>query len=227
MFILYPVIDRPVGLELLLNELILHSPGDNMSPRPDVSEERKDQILDAARDVFTEKGLQKARMDDIVERSGLSKGTLYWYFKSKDNIVIGIFERLFDRELADLANLKTDSRSASDRLMTYTARVIKDIFRLLKFAPISFEFLSFAFRRKYFKEAFKIYLQTHLDILVPIIQQGTASGEFRQVDPQEAAIAICAIFEGTILLWVYDNSLVDPQKHIRSGMEIFIEGMKP
>jgi len=55
-----------------------------MSPRPDVSEERKNQILDAAGKVFARLGFQKTRMDDIVEESGLSKGTLYWYFKSKD-----------------------------------------------------------------------------------------------------------------------------------------------
>jgi AcrR family transcriptional regulator len=197
-----------------------------MSPRPDVSEERKDQILDAASEVFTEKGLQKARMDDIVEQSGLSKGTLYWYFKSKDDIVIGIFERLFARELAELSNLVADKRPAATRLLIYTERVIKDVFRLLRFAPIAFEFLSFAFRRKYFKDAFKVYLKTHMDILVPIIQQGVESGEFRDISPQEAAIAIGAIFEGTILLWVYDNALVEPEIHIRSGTEILIEGMK-
>ncbi|MFN2235991.1 MAG: TetR/AcrR family transcriptional regulator, partial [Anaerolineales bacterium] len=55
-----------------------------MSPRPDVSEQRKDQILDAAATVFAKKGVHESRMDDIVEKSGLSKGSLYWYFKSKD-----------------------------------------------------------------------------------------------------------------------------------------------
>ena len=76
-----------------------------MAPRPDVSEERKDQILDAATDVFAEKGFNEARMDDIVEESGLSKGTLYWYFKSKDEIILSIFERIFAREFAELENL--------------------------------------------------------------------------------------------------------------------------
>ena len=59
----------------------------DLSPRPDVSDERKNQILQAATNVFSRLGFHKARMDDIVEESGLSKGTLYWYFKSKDDIV--------------------------------------------------------------------------------------------------------------------------------------------
>ena len=65
-----------------------------MSPRPDVSKERKQQILDAAEDVFTRKGLDNARMDDIAKRTGLSKGSLYWYFKSKDDLIIAILDRV-------------------------------------------------------------------------------------------------------------------------------------
>jgi len=57
-----------------------------MSPKHDVSEERKSQILDAAMDTFSEMGFHKARMSDIAETSGLSKGSLYWYFDSKDSI---------------------------------------------------------------------------------------------------------------------------------------------
>ena len=47
-----------------------------MSPRPDVSDERKSQILKAAESVFTQKGFDEARMDDIADKTGLSKGTL-------------------------------------------------------------------------------------------------------------------------------------------------------
>jgi AcrR family transcriptional regulator len=66
-----------------------------MSPRPDVSDERKSQILNAAERVFTKKGIDLARMDDIAEETGLSKGTLYLYFKSKDELVISILDRIF------------------------------------------------------------------------------------------------------------------------------------
>jgi AcrR family transcriptional regulator len=197
-----------------------------MSPRPDVSEERKDQILDAASEVFTEKGFQKARMDDIVEKSGLSKGALYWYFKSKDDIVIGIFERIFSREARDLEALLASDGTASYRLMQYTERVTQDVKHVLPYASMAYEFISLAFRNKYFESAFKYYLREHMDILVPVIQDGIDSGEFREVDPQEAAIAVAAIFEGTLALWVYDNELVDPEYHIRKSVQFLIDGIK-
>ena len=67
---------------------------DSMAPRPDVSKERKSQILTAATKVFTELGFAGARMDDIVAESGLSKGNLYWYFESKDTIIISMLDQV-------------------------------------------------------------------------------------------------------------------------------------
>jgi AcrR family transcriptional regulator len=197
-----------------------------MSPRPDVSEERKDQILDAASEVFAEKGVHETRMDDIVEKSGLSKGTLYWYFKSKDEIVLKIFERIFSREFEELEKLIDSRENASERLLHFADRAGEDVKRMLRLMPLAYEFMGWAFRKKFVQDAFKMYINKFMDILVPVIEQGIAVGEFRNTNPQSTAITIGAVFEGTILLWVYDNDLVDPEKHIRDGMVLILEGMK-
>jgi len=197
-----------------------------MSPRPDVSEERRDQILDAATDVFAQKGLSDARMDDIVEESGLSKGTLYWYFKSKDEIIFSIFERMFSNEFKALEKMVDAGGTASESLISYTDIAIKDIRGLLRLRPLVYEFLSWAFRRKFVREAFKTYINKYMDAVVPIIQKGIDSGEFRAVDPHAAAVTLGAIFEGTLLLWVYDSSLVDTEKNIREGVIFLLEGLK-
>jgi len=197
-----------------------------MSPRPDVSEERRNQILDAASEVFAEKGFQKARMDDIAEKASLSKGALYWYFKNKDSIVIQIFNRIFSREAEDFKGLINSPESSADRITYYTGRAIKDVNRLIKFAPVAYEFLSLAFRQKFFKGAFKSYLQEYMNFMIPIIQQGVESGEFKEIDPKDAAIALGAIFEGTLLLWVYDSDLVDPGYHIGTGVQLLLNGFK-
>jgi AcrR family transcriptional regulator len=69
-----------------------------MSPRPDVSEERRNQILEAAMAVFARQGFEQARMDDIAQQVGLSKGTLYLYFKSKDAIISAILQFFIAQE---------------------------------------------------------------------------------------------------------------------------------
>lgn len=197
-----------------------------MSPRPDVSEVRKDQILDAASEVFSEKGVHESRMDDIVDKSGLSKGTLYWYFKSKDDILIGIFDRIFSREFAELEILSQADGTATEKLMLYTERTLEDVNRMLRLMPLAYEFFSLAFRRKFVQDAFKRYINQYIGILENIFKEGIQSGEFRQVNPTEVAITTGAIFEGTILLWVYDHSIVQPVVHIRTGIRLLLDGIK-
>lgn len=197
-----------------------------MSPRPNVSDQRKSQILNAAEDIFTKMGFDEARMDDIAKKTELSKGTLYLYFKSKNDLIVAILDRIFQNEFRQLENLQQTEASASEAIWKLTDTIAKDIVRLLRLIPIIYSFLALAFRNKYVQRALKEYINRYLNILIPIIQRGIDSGEFRQVDAREVAIAAGAIIEGTILLWAYDKSVVDPERHIRSGMKLLLEGVQ-
>ena len=197
-----------------------------MSPRPNVTDERKSQIINAAEDVFTKKGFDDARMDDIAEETGLSKGTLYNYFKSKDDLIIAILDRIFQREFRVFESLDLANMSATDAIWSFAETTSKDVKMMMRLLPITYEFMGLAFRNKLVQKAFKTYFNRFMDILVPIIQHGIDSGEFRQADAKEVALAMGAIMEGTLLLWVYDKTLVDPETHIRSGMKLLLEGVK-
>ena len=197
-----------------------------MSPRPDVTEERKSQILNAAEDVFTKKGFDEARMDDIAGETGLSKGSLYNYFKSKDDLILAILDRIFQREFKIFESLDLASVSATDAIWSFAETTSRDVKMMMRLLPITYEFMGLAFRNKLVQKAFKTYFNHYMDILVPIIQHGIDSGEFRPADAKEVALAMGAIMEGTLLLWVYDKSLVDPEIHIRSGMKLLLEGVK-
>ena len=113
-----------------------------MSPRPDVSTERKKQITDAATTVFSRQGFHKARIDDIAAEAGLSKGTLYLYFKSKDDIIASLLSKMFERELAALDSLKKDQRPAAERLLVFVEQFNKALLKWQRIIPIMFEFLS-------------------------------------------------------------------------------------
>jgi AcrR family transcriptional regulator len=197
-----------------------------MSPREDVSEERREQILDAATDLFARKGFDQTRMDDIVRETELSKGALYWYFKSKDDIIFAILDRIFQHEFRELEPLKHSVSSASHDLNVFTEMAIKDVERMLGLMPIAYEFLALAFRNRLVQQALREYFNRYIDILDPVIQRGVASGEFRDVDPRQVSLAACAIFEGTILLWVYDRNLVNPSQSIRDSIGLLMAGIK-
>lgn len=197
-----------------------------MSPRPNVSDERKAQIINAAQNVFTQKGFNQARMDDIANETGLSKGTLYLYFNSKDDLIIAILDRMFQRELKQMEILDSANLSATETIWKMTETLANEISGFVQLVPIIYQFLALAFRNKHVQQALKKYINSYIDILIPIIEQGIKSGEFHKVNAHEVAVAISAIIEGTLLLWVYDRSLVEPEKHIRSGIKLLLEGLQ-
>jgi AcrR family transcriptional regulator len=197
-----------------------------MTPRPDVSEERKSQILDAAMDVFARKGFDAARMDDIVDESGLSKGALYWYFESKNEIITAILERFFSEEVRAVGRLAGPQGTARERLTAYLERSIADTRRFLRWMPVAFEVYSLAFRNKVVRSFMRSFLEGYIDALMPTIQAGIDSGEFRPVDVRQAAISIAAIFEGSLLLWVYDPQAVDWEAQVRAGASLLLAGLE-
>lgn len=198
-----------------------------MSPRPDVSEERKYQILDAAEQVFASKGLGGARMDDIAEHTKLSKGTLYLYYKNKDELIIALMDRVFKREFNMWDSMTIDANTSAETvIMGFVDASIKGLTAMMRLMPIAYEFLSLAFRNSLVQKILEQYYDRYMTALTMVVQHGIDRGEFGQANAQDIAIAIGAIFEGTVLLWVYSKKRVDLQRNIRTGVEFVMEGIR-
>ena len=168
-----------------------------MVPKVDVSAERRDQIIQAALACFTRKGYNNTTMDDIVAESGLSKGTLYWYFKGKDDLfksaILSFFERSFGQEaIADLEQCPT----AAEKLR-FLAQVIvglgewaKGIFNLF------LEFWASSTHREEAAQWWTGLLVQYKNILVGIIEEGIRNGEFRPVDAEPLVWAMMSTYDG-------------------------------
>lgn len=196
-----------------------------MTPNIDRTEARREQILAAAERIVADKGLDGLRMDEIAERTGISKGALYLSFQSKGELTMAILERALQSPLAAIERLAPAEIGAEAALRRFADEVIGGIEALTRLMPISSSFLSLAFRNPTVRASLKTYLRRYLDALVPIVQSGVDTGAFRPTDPQEAAIAIAAVVEGTMLLWVYDPTAIDPARHIRSGLDHVLRGL--
>jgi len=97
---------------------------------------------------------------------------------------------------------------------------------MLRFMPVTYEFLALAFRNKLVQKAIKQYMNSYVSLLDPMIQAGINSGEFKQVNPRDVSAAVGAIIEGTVLLWVYDHNLIDPGENIRTSINLLLDGVK-
>jgi AcrR family transcriptional regulator len=197
-----------------------------MAPRPDVSDERRAQIIESALNVFARQGFANARMDDVAAESGLSKGLLYWYFKSKDEIVVAMADLLFGGELRKMQNLPCEGLSASQCVVNFLETFIADMSLMLKVAPVMYEFYSLAFRNQAVRLVMKKFLRMFVDILEPIVQKGIESGEFSPGNPRQLAVAIGATLEGTLLLWAYDPEGMQIEEQLRAGIALILKGLK-
>lgn len=65
------------------------------------AEERKEEILDAAEKLFEMKGFDNASTEDILDAVGIARGTLYYHFKSKEEILDGVIQRMTNRLMED------------------------------------------------------------------------------------------------------------------------------
>ena len=73
------------------------------------AEERKEEILDAAEKLFGTKGFDHTSTNDILEAVGIARGTLYYHFKSKEEILDGVIERISNRLMSDAGKVIRDT----------------------------------------------------------------------------------------------------------------------
>ncbi len=197
-----------------------------MSPRPDVSVTRKNQILDAATAVFARLGFHDARMDDIVQESGLSKGALYWYFKSKEDIITAISQRLFTTDIEQLVGLLHAEGSVSERLQQLIQARIAGLQEMSDVVTILFEFYATALHQDGVRQFIKAYFQNFHELLVALIQQGIDRGEFRSVDAVAAAAALDAVFEGLVVRWLIDPEAMQWASVGEAALRLLLDGLR-
>ncbi|MBI9046608.1 MAG: TetR/AcrR family transcriptional regulator [Anaerolineaceae bacterium] len=196
-----------------------------MSPKPDVSEERKNQILDSATKVFVEYGFGNARMDDIVAESGLSKGALYWYFKGKDEIISGILNRFASKMFDNMESILDTRGDPLEKLNQITTWTIKELQLMRPLMPLLIDFYSLGLRNKSVRNVIKPMLHRFVSMAVPVIDEGIETGLFTRVDSTEAALTIGAVLEGTLLLWSFDQDIMDMELQLEMGMKLVIRGL--
>ena len=194
-----------------------------MARRPPLSEDRKNEILDAALEVFSESGLQEASVDDVVERSGLSKGTLYWYFKSKDRLIGALMKRFFAQELGKVRSLHQGTGSVRDRLLRYS----RDVEAVVKRMPraLTLEFYAVAVRQKWVRKFLGELYVRYCGELAALIREGVERGEFSKVDAGQTAAAITGLCEGLILLWALEPNAFPFEKFFEGSLRTLLDGM--
>lgn len=188
-------------------------------------DERRKAMLTAALDEFYERGFTAARMDDIANRAGLSKGAIYLYFNSKDALFTALVNEFALPNVERLEMITSQAESAADaiRMMmafapilvreTVVPRIIKV---LIADAPAFPETVS-AYRKN--------VVERGLGLLTGIMRKAADRGEFKIANPEATArILIAPVIFSAIwqVLFEHDKEAVVDVKELFSVHEKMI-----
>jgi AcrR family transcriptional regulator len=188
-------------------------------------EERRQAILEAAIGVFAQHGFDAATTDEIARAAGLSKGGLYWHFKSKDDILAAILMQLFDQELSVFQGLAAAEGAVAPRLRQLVAQGIADVLQLEQLLPVMLEFYALAARKSDVRQFLQKYYQRYHRLLAELFAQGFARGEFNHGTADAAAIALIGLLEGLGLLWAITPELVRLADQSEPALDLLLRGL--
>lgn len=149
------------------------------------AEARPDEVLDAALELFMENGFAATRVDDIARRAGLSKGTVYLYFPSKEAVLEGLVRRAIvpvaDSALEALASYEGDPRIVIARVIRMVGQRFSDP-RIVAVPKVVFrEVLGFPHLAEMYRTE---VLDKVLPVVTGLIRRGIEQGYLRPVDPE-------------------------------------------
>src|SRR3569832_1828831 len=158
--------------------------------------ERPRQILDAALEVFGERGLAAARLEDIARTAGVSKGTIYLYFPNKEALFCDMIREIPSRHIASVAAMISEDASAREQLREYL-RNSWDYVRTPSFEILYRLILS---ELHHFPDLYEQFIEEvpmrSMRILADIVRRGIESGEFRDIDPLAAGRMLHSVLFG-------------------------------
>ena len=194
------------------------------------SPDKRDRILDAATKVFAKRGFFAAQVADVAKRAGIAAGTVYLYFKSKDDLLLSLFERTMRQAIAD-GRAALDALATSDQPPTpidrlrHIARV--HLARLGRDRNLAVVFqVELRQSTKFMARLSTSSLRDYLGLLRDVIADGQASGDFRaDINPTLAAKVIFGALDEMATNWILSEREYQLEDDAEPVMNLLLGGL--
>jgi TetR/AcrR family transcriptional regulator len=214
-----------------------HTPAAEPPERSEKRERRKEarprELLAAALDLFVEKGFAATRAEEVAQRAGVSKGTLFLYFQSKEELFKAVVREHISGTIQDAFSELDRFPGSSAELVEFLMLQWWERYGNTKASGISKLMMSEA---NNFPELGEFYQQ---EVIIPghrliekVIKRGMASGEFRKVDVEYAVFSILAPIM-FLIMWKHSLSgccpsgeKIDPMRYLKTQANIVAHGLR-
>ena len=183
------------------------------------------QIIDAAVVVIAENGYHQAQVSKIAKQAGVADGTIYLYFKNKEDILISVFQEKMGLFVENLKIIINDGTSSSEKLL----KMVENHFRVLATDHHLAIVTQLELRQSNKEIRLKIneVLKEYLMLLDDILIEGIENGEFNaDLDIRLARHMVFGTIDETITTWVMNEQKYDLMKLAPKVHKLLLGGMK-
>lgn len=197
-------------------------------------ERRRQQIIVAAKRVFSERGFNKATMEDIAREAELSPGTLYLYFKNKDELYASLSLRILQYLLIRLEHVNANREMAPTEKVDALIDAMFDVYDFDPLIIINMFHLQSSETLKNLSEELLAEIEDlsrkSLGDMAAIFKEGIDSGDFIEQHPIALADIFWSLFSG-VILWESSKKILNGQKDylketLRMAFDIFARGLR-
>ncbi len=190
---------------------------------------KKEDIILAALKVFEEKGLSNSTIKEIAETAGIGKGTIYEYFKDKNEIIHNsffYFQKFFEM---DMGKILLSNEKGSSKLKN----LIRSIMSVLRSENNDYLDLMFDFWAEGIKGHEKGVMLTEMNkfyrsyrkLFEDVLREGIKDGSIRKnIDPFETSSIIIGTLDGVMVQWILDKEVIDLKKIEKNLINLILNG---
>lgn len=188
--------------------------------------DKRRQILDAAVEVFARTGFHKSRVSDVAKAARVADGTIYLYFKSKDEILLSIFEDAMSEMISGVEAELATIDDPFDKLRTFAAyhmRLVEERRSVAKVLQVELR-LSHTFMREYKPSKLKQYM----DIIGRIVTEGQERGKMRSdANPIIIRRALFGALDEIAMQWILTpGARYGLEESARQIADVFVAGLR-
>ncbi|MDY0150891.1 MAG: TetR/AcrR family transcriptional regulator [Candidatus Cloacimonas sp.] len=188
--------------------------------------QRRLTILDAAISLFSQRGFHGVNTAELASSAGIAEGTIFRYFKSKEELLISALIHVMAKLLEELKSNDLPNEHVSKRL----SRFIDNHLKLIKENPELTRFITIELRQTpEFMRRYPNYnpLAGYLDFLREILFKGMERGEIRAINLESLVSIIFGTIDYVMATWHISDAHIELEKTILDLREIIYNGVKP
>jgi len=188
----------------------------------------KEKILEAAAKCFSERGYTKTTMDKIAKEAGVSKGTLYWHFNSKEDLFVELKIRHIARVLRQLEELFAQKKTFDLKLLDVIAMCFSSLVpENREVARLSAEFLAEATKIPKLNKMLRDQYERIQRLITSTMEEAIEKGELRKdIDPKLISMILLAMLDGLELQWGILEIDFDWERMKTTILDVLMRGLK-